>query len=460
MQNANCAQTGALKVGPYQGSVNPPRTPTSELLPDRKIEVPETPDRAAAKANDERDKVEELSLEEKFFRSILTSKQLETLDVPERPPTVADWFQDEDIGFIFANRGTGKTWFAMEMAKSIATGENFGHWPVHNPQKVLYIDGEVALRDTKKRNFRLSIKSENFHYLHHEWMYQEQQETMDLAKPEQQSVFLSLCRRMEVKIVILDNLSCLAPTVDENDSFGFSNELLNFTLNMRRNGISLVFIQHAGRSGQMRGHSRREDAANWIIKLDDAKDADEDAGAKFRSIFVKNRNAERTPTSYQWHFNPTGDKTIVTVKEMDPLALLRHNIEMGINTNKELAEAMGEQAYTITRLTQKAEKQGWLRKGKGKNSPYEIVTAKPAEGIKVPAKPKDEAPEWIYEEGDSLCVVTDLPEDMVHVECTATGQFREGRNPGPSKHADATLAWAIDQLNKSCDYGSHYLERV
>jgi hypothetical protein len=63
MQIKDGAQTGALQVGPYQGSVNPPRTPTSELLPDRKIEVSETPEKEAAEKNDEREKSVEFNPE-------------------------------------------------------------------------------------------------------------------------------------------------------------------------------------------------------------------------------------------------------------------------------------------------------------------------------------------------------------------------------------------------------------
>jgi hypothetical protein len=459
MNNTTVVADDVKQNGHYQGPIQPGIIPINEplLSPNQQIEVnPVTPAATAAEKNDEREKVEKLSITEKFLKSVLTSKSLTTLEVLDRPPTVADWFQAGDIGFIFANRGTGKTWFAMQLARAISYGDNFGAWEVHSAQKVLYIDGEVNLKDTKKRNFALSIDSENFLYLHHEHLYQTTHLTMDIADGEQQSAFLELCQNLEAKVVVLDNLSCLAPTVDENDSFGFSNELLNFTLNMRRNGISLVFVQHAGRKGQMRGHSRREDAANWIIKLEEAKESESVAGAKFRSVFVKNRNAPRTPTSYEWHCFPDGDRTTVAVREMDNLAMFRHCIEAGVTNNKEIAEELGMEAPAVSKLAKRAMNEGWLDK-EGRCGGYKLIGGKPGKGIKAAKKP--EAPDWIYEVTDVLCTVTDLPGGKTAVTCPVSNQTFEGSEAGPGKHPDMTLAAGLVHLNKSCPCKQeHYVE--
>jgi hypothetical protein len=273
---------------------------------------------------------------------------------------------------------------------------------------------------------------------------------MDLANAEQQTAFLNVCITLGVNVVILDNLSCLAPTVDENDSSGFSNEILNFTLNLRRNGISIVFVQHAGRNNQMRGHSRREDPANWMIRLDQSSDADEVAGAKFLSVFTKNRNAQRTPTTYEWHFVPDGKKTTVTVKEMDPLALFRTLLETGPMQNKELAEAMGLQAFQVTRLFNKAEKQGWAKK---KGTAYVLFGGG---SPKTDEKTKDMS--WIHE-GDTLCAITENAGEE-RVTSSSSGEEINGKPPGPTKHPMATVARALVMLNKECSCGGkHYVEK-
>jgi hypothetical protein len=72
---------------------------------------------------------------------------------------------------------------------------------------------------------------------------------------------------------------------NEADSWELVN---NWLLDLRRRKIAVVIVHHAGRSGEMRGTSKREDNVFWIIALDDArKDADDKRGARFVSRFTK-----------------------------------------------------------------------------------------------------------------------------------------------------------------------------
>lgn len=383
----------------------------------------------------------EKSLTQKFIQASITAKQLKALPVEIKSPTIGEWFKAGDIGYVFAARGVGKTWFSMEMANAISSGSNFGPWEVNEAQKILYVDGEVSLTDSQARNAALNIDNDNLIYLHHEHLYSLTNATMDIANKEQQEAFLELCLQLEVKTVILDNLSCLAPYLDENEGFKFSNELLTFILNMRRNGISIVFIQHAGRNGLMRGHSRREDAANWIIRLDEAKDSGEVIGAKFLSFFIKNRNAARNPTTYEWHFKPEGNRTIPTIKEMDPLSMFRTQIESGITSNKEIAEAMGIKPYEVSRLATRAEKQGWLKKG--------------AKGYSLTKDAENESPQ--KKTGDTPCRVS--PDSSgLRVTCSKSGEQMVGAKETKAKPG-ATLYWALSRLDEQCSCrGDHYAE--
>ena len=72
--------------------------------------------------------------------------------------------------------------------------------------------------------------------------------------------------------MFLDNLSCLFSGIKENDADAWEL-VLPWLLEMRRNRIAVIIVAHAGRNGYMRGTSRREDAAFWIIQLTEAKDA-------------------------------------------------------------------------------------------------------------------------------------------------------------------------------------------
>jgi hypothetical protein len=135
---------------------------------------------------------------------------------------------------------------------------------------------------------------------------------------------------------------------------------------MRRNRIAVIFIVHAGRNGIMRGTSRREDTAFWIINLTEPKDPIENQhGAKFVARFVKNRNVtEAECPALEWTFSkPSGDaKAQVTWKRMSAPQLFRQCIEQGLSRATQIAEEMGITPGRVSQLAAKAFKEGWLEK--------------------------------------------------------------------------------------------------
>ena len=60
---------------------------------------------------------------------------------------------------IYAIRGIGKTWFALQMANAVATGDHFLMWKAKKPSEVLYIDGEMPLKLLKDRITQINNSS-------------------------------------------------------------------------------------------------------------------------------------------------------------------------------------------------------------------------------------------------------------------------------------------------------------
>ena len=120
----------------------------------------------------------------------------------------------------------------------------------------------------------------------------------------------------------------------------------------------------------MRGTSEREDAAFWIIRLDEVSGSDDQHGAKFVTRFVKNRNAPNDPASFEWNIRPDGRRVLATYREADNLILFRQWIEDGLDTCGEIAEEMGLSKGQVSKLAKKAEKAGWLKKVSRK---YELI---------------------------------------------------------------------------------------
>jgi putative DNA primase/helicase len=83
-----------------------------------------------------------------------------------------------------------------------------------------------------------------------------------------------------VDLLILDNLSTLMATGSE----GASNVWLpiqNWLLRLRRKGVAVLIVHHAGVNGRQRGTSRREDALDTVIALRRPDDYLPQQGARF-----------------------------------------------------------------------------------------------------------------------------------------------------------------------------------
>jgi putative DNA primase/helicase len=92
-----------------------------------------------------------------------------------------------------------------------------------------------------------------------------------------------------IDLVIPDNLSTLCPSRSESASDAWV-PMQNWLLSLRRQGISVLLIHHAGTNGRQRGTSRREDALDTVIALRRPEDYSPEQGARFEIHFEKLRN--------------------------------------------------------------------------------------------------------------------------------------------------------------------------
>ena len=71
---------------------------------------------------------------------------------------------------------------------------------------------------------------------------------------------------VRIELIIIDNLSSLLRTGDENDAESWL-PFQNWLLDLRRRNISILFAHHANKEGYQRGTSRRTDIADSVISL-------------------------------------------------------------------------------------------------------------------------------------------------------------------------------------------------
>ncbi len=89
-------------------------------------------------------------------------------------------------------------------------------------------------------------------------------------------------------LLILDNLSTLLASGSEGASDAWL-PMQNWLLRLRRKGIAVLLVHHAGVNGRQRGTSRREDALDTVIALRRPADYSPEEGARFEVHIEKAR---------------------------------------------------------------------------------------------------------------------------------------------------------------------------
>jgi DNA-binding MarR family transcriptional regulator len=296
--------------------------------------------------------------------AIVTSSELHDLQLTPRKKLLGDWFCEGDLGFIFAFRGVGKTWLALAIAQALSAGGKLGDWRAHECVTVLYVDGEMPPDLMRSRCEGLDASNVNLQFLNHEILFERTGRVLNVTNREVQQAITQRCIATGAKVIVLDNLSTLASGMKENEADSW--ELVNnWLLDLRRRKIAVVIVHHAGRSGEMRGTSKREDNVFWIIALDDGKkDADDKRGARFISHFTKpSRNTQEEVPAYEWHFvTEANGEVSISCKQAQSIEVFRRLIEDGVTECAQIAQEMKVSPATVSRFAKKAIDAGWLRK--------------------------------------------------------------------------------------------------
>lgn len=313
----------------------------------------------SAKIPDSRD-----ALAKAICDSIRPCTELSSLGIPARKKVLGDWFMEGDLGFIFAPRGLGKTWLSLLLASSIASGKSCGPWTAHGARKVLYVDGEMPIESIETRIKGMGAVK-NLAVLNHEALFHVGGKSLNLADSLTQDVLTSHLLAEGVQVLVLDNLSCLFSGVKENEGDAWE-PVKQWFLTLRRNRISVLLVHHAGRNGEMRGTSKREDDVFWIIRLDEAS-KDQRTGAQFLSRFTKDRNSPGEQAPIEWSFTTLPDGSVrVETREASSLDIFRQWIEDGLTSAEDIAREMSVSKGTISKWARKAIEAGWLvKKGRG-----------------------------------------------------------------------------------------------
>jgi hypothetical protein len=290
--------------------------------------------------------------------ALITSKDLADMNLLPRPNILGEWMKEGDLGYVFAPRGHGKTWLTMLIGNAIAEGKALGEWGGgEKTRRVVYFDAEMNLPDVQGRAKLIGINSVNFEWLQNELVFEYLRRGLNIAELVDQAALAEMLNDGDV--FIIDNLSTAASGMAENDNDAFDH-VKSWLLELRGRKITVIIVHHAGRNGQMRGASRREDMAHWIISLkDDSGDGEMKAWV---THFQKCRNCQamEAPT-LRWTIATNENSLTYTCEKHSGPETMIALISDGIERACDLAEEMGVTPGCISKWAKKLENAGRIK---------------------------------------------------------------------------------------------------
>ncbi len=288
----------------------------------------------------------------------LAARQFKTREVFLSP-----WLHSQDLCMVFAPRGVGKTHFNLAVAYALATGGRFAKWAAPKPRKVLYLDGELPGIVMQRRLLMHCPTVEpqvGFLRVFTPDLLPDGRALPDLSTYEGQEEIEAMIDD-DTDVVIVDNLSCWARSGRENEAESWL-PVADWILSLRRRGMAVILTHHAGKGGQQRGTSKREDLLDVVIGLSRPSDYEPSQGAVFVAEFTKARNlAGDEAESLELQLGGTDEQAAWTWRTVESsthdrvVALAKEGLKQS-----EIAVELEVNKSTVSRHLRKARESGEL----------------------------------------------------------------------------------------------------
>ncbi len=293
--------------------------------------------------------------------AVVSYEELLRLDMPERKQHLA-WLKEGTLAMVFGPRGIGKTMLQLGLTASLVTGTKFLAWDVAAPVGVLYVDGEMPLDELRTRTTALLTNPPiaPLHFLTSEVVYNKTQRDLTLTNVAVQGeITAMLDAQPDIRVVILDNISSLFVGIDEDKKRAWE-PISAWLVRLRHRGLSVILVHHAGKGGNQRGTSGREDALDVVIQLDRPSHYDAREGCHFELRFTKARSVKGDgvmPLDIQ--LVEEDGRVQLTCK---PLEVSKEDqvirlLEAGLTSPSDIAEELGISKGYACKLIQKIKKE-------------------------------------------------------------------------------------------------------
>jgi hypothetical protein len=220
---------------------------------------------------------------------------------------------------IHAEAGVGKSLFVGELAWAVSTGGTAFGWTAPKPRCVLFIDGEVSLRELQVRYRELSWRNggspgNNFHIM----SFADFEEDINLVLPHWQVIVNKKIEEIGAELVIFDNLDSLF-SVDQNKQVEWM-PAQTWLRRLRSDGVATILVHHSNKQRQSFGTTAVSRNPNLILALNRPDDYSPEDGAYFdvkvdkarelRSINAATFRCKLTETGWEVTESPVSVKGV------------------------------------------------------------------------------------------------------------------------------------------------------
>jgi hypothetical protein len=207
------------------------------------------------------------------FRSLLE------MDLPPLKFLFEPLLTEGGTGEIWGWRGTGKSFIATEMGMELALGKPLmfpnsapggGNWPISRAYRVFYVYAEMHASQIKQRAIQIA-KGHDLPLPPHEGFGLLSKDFQKKWRPRIKEATNRKYIEDHVfgggyELLILDNLSTLWPAAQEGEGERTA-VLSDWFADFNQRGVSVIYLHHAGKSGDQRGGSEKEDMLDFVISL-------------------------------------------------------------------------------------------------------------------------------------------------------------------------------------------------
>ena len=281
--------------------------------------------------------------------------------LPERDYLLHPVIPEQGIVMLVAKRGIGKTFTALHMSLSVAGGLSLFNWHAPKARRVLYVDGEMPAISMQERLAALATgmaapphAMQNFSIITPDIQSRPMPDLATTYGQQALEPFLA-----GVDLLVLDNLATLCRTGKENESQSWT-PMQTWLLDLRRRGMAVLLVHHAGKSGDQRGTSAREDIMDTVISLRRPITYSVAEGARFEVHLTKARGiVGEDAMPFEVHLRSEGNQLIWDVNELVNVQAeqLKQLLAEGFSI-RDCADEMGVSKSVVHRLKKKLEEGG------------------------------------------------------------------------------------------------------